>query len=209
VIDHPPRPSRCWRRVRPRHPGSSSHSRGVFFDSASSMMARNAGSFSWRANQSAKRGSSSASGAAERGHQPPILLLAVDREQQIAVTRPLKRLAVGRRLTAWLPESCCDGRRPSSPPPARTGTPASPSQHGDVDQLPLAGVGCAGTARSKRRNAAVAPDSTSQTARARAGRAGFLVAGDRHDPRQGLDLCRHSRRPNRSGPVWPKPEIAQ
>src|SRR5262249_409832 len=38
-----------------------SHSRGLFFASASSMIARSAGSFSLRANQSAKRGSLSVS----------------------------------------------------------------------------------------------------------------------------------------------------
>jgi hypothetical protein len=39
----------------------ASHARGSFFDSASSMMARKAFSFSCRANQSTKRGSSSTS----------------------------------------------------------------------------------------------------------------------------------------------------
>ena len=114
-------------------------------------------------------------GAAERGHQRAVLLLAVDGEQQIAVARLEQiggRPAADRLVAGQLLAMAGDRR---SPRPAPTGTPASPPAWRRRPAAPCR-YGCAGTARSTRRTrrwrptARRRPQSPRASARSRRGR---------------------------------------
>ena len=104
------------------------------------MMARSAGSFSCRDEPIGETRVLQRVGAAERGHQRPVLLLVVHGEQQIAVTRleqiggwpPAHRLIAG-QLLAMAGYGVV--RHLSRQERQRR------LEHGDVDHLSLAGVG--------------------------------------------------------------------